>query len=83
MTENINSERMEIGSINYKLQKCFINLKFKIFSVLFRCLKGHDSGLNSVFLTLLQEAQFERLTRELEVERRSVASQLEKVCVFG
>jgi len=30
-----------------------------------------------------QEAQFERLTRELEAERRSVADQLEQVCKPG
>ena len=57
--------------------------KFFKFSILFSCLEGRRGGLNSVFLTSFQEAQFERLTRELEVERRSVASQLEKVCVFG
>ncbi len=32
-------------------------------------------------LFIIQEAQFEKLTRELEAERQSVAHQLEKVSI--
>lgn len=44
---------------------------------------GDQSSANSILQSVKeQEAQFERLTRELEAERRSVADQLEQVgCV--
>ncbi|KAI0234240.1 Catenin delta-2 [Lamellibrachia satsuma] len=45
-------------------------------------LTGDESAASILQSVKEQEAQFERLTRELEVERQSVANQLEK-CKLG